>query len=203
MFAQLLDELKIIIIMNLPCKTIRMLTRCCKSLYELIKDNDLITKRKFLGFPRTEKHYLAHDFGQLLKQDYNNQKFVTGYLYKIKDYNNNFYLYLKKNEKDLLRYINSVSSKWELIDNHCACYDINFLAALNDHLCQYLAYHSINLKEAIKNNIQNQYLTRHHEGLIEILNNIELPITLEILFTNDLTMMFIMVQLDLFMMERK
>lgn len=52
MLGELPDEIKIVIILNLPSKTIRILSSSCKWLNKLIKNNDLIERRKFLGFPR-------------------------------------------------------------------------------------------------------------------------------------------------------
>jgi len=65
MFTSLFPELKEMIFMYLPCKYIILLLSCCSNLNKFIKDNDIINKRKYRGFPRIKNHCKSHDISNL------------------------------------------------------------------------------------------------------------------------------------------
>jgi len=65
MFTSLIPELKEMIFMYLPCKYIISLLSCCSNLNKFIKNNDIINKRKYQGFPRIENYCKSHDVSNL------------------------------------------------------------------------------------------------------------------------------------------
>jgi hypothetical protein len=65
MICSLFPELKENIFMSLSCKYIISLSLCCSNLNKFIKDNDIINKRKYQGFPRLENHCKSHDISNL------------------------------------------------------------------------------------------------------------------------------------------
>jgi hypothetical protein len=68
----LLDDLKEQIFMcpSLPCKYLIALSVTCKDLYQFIKNNDLVNKRKYLGFPRASGHCQVYDINKIVCEYY-------------------------------------------------------------------------------------------------------------------------------------
>jgi len=65
MICSLFPELKEMIFMYLPGKYIISLSIFCSNLNKFINDNDIISKRKYQGFPRLENHCKSHDISNL------------------------------------------------------------------------------------------------------------------------------------------
>lgn len=65
MLESLFPELKEMIFMYLPCKYIISLSLCCTNLNKSIKNNNIINRRKYQGFPRLENHCKSHDISNL------------------------------------------------------------------------------------------------------------------------------------------
>lgn len=65
MICSLFPKLKENIFRYLPCKYLVSLYLCCSNLNKFIKDNDIINKRKYQGFPRSENHCKSHNISNL------------------------------------------------------------------------------------------------------------------------------------------
>lgn len=161
MFDTILDEIKILIVMELSCKTIRSLSLCSVKLSNFVKDNDLFKKRKFLGFPRTEGHRLAYSFPDIIKQD---------------DISDEMFNPFGTSSK----YTHPQLVDPPLIQNHCAAYDVDYLSTLDDSFRKYLYDEFLKLKAASGTGLEYEHLDAYFVNLLVILNEIlhKLPISL-------------------------
>lgn len=200
MFAELPDDIKQVIILKLPCGTIRLLSLSCRSLNKLIQDNNLIKRRKFLGFPRTESHSMAYDFGKILELSYGNcddfyyytiynhelnrakglVENLPSWLQKptIKRYDKSIYFYLQSKGYNLEDYIDKATKDHKLW-NHCATYNVKYLAIFDKKLDRFLYDHCSKLFN-ISYDIHGEYISQHQKDLEIVLNEIvdDLPIIL-------------------------
>jgi hypothetical protein len=141
----LLDDLKGQIFMLLPCKYIIALSVTCKSLYQFINDNDLIKKRKYLGFPRQSGRCGFYDISKIVISS------TTLYDYDCDDFGE--ILNDKSNEihNPLMTYIldKLLESNVDLVRGDIICDGSSSDKFRNDGVCIFNGYKLVTLYQDI------------------------------------------------------